>query len=381
MKPALRSVASQPSWIIRSRDIELAVTKLGGHMAPVTFRRRSRRPISPYYVSPWQSEGLKIDEPVLLPLRGDFFCLPFGGGEYRGEKHPAHGETAGRTWRLAGCEQTAGVTTLTLTLRTRARAGKVTKHLRLADGHDAVYVSHTLEGFSGRMPLGHHATLAVPEKPGDMRIAVSPFRFGQTAPGQFGDPAAGEYTSLASGRRFRDLRKVPLIWASPRYGDCSRLPTREGFTDLLAVFARRDVKRAWTTATVVSQRYLWFSLKDPRALPTTAMWISNRGRHGPPWNGRNRCVGLEDVCAYFDRGLAESVRANPLSKSGIPTAVELSPDKPTPVNYIEGAVPVPGGFDRVADVQFADDEVRFIAESGKSATATVKHDFLDTGEV
>ncbi len=381
MKPVLRTIAGQPSWVVRSRDIELAVTKLGGHMAPVTFRRRGRRPVSPYYISPWQGEGRRIDEPVLAPLRGDFFCLPFGGGEYRGELHPAHGETAGRTWRLGGCEQADGMTTLTLSMRTRVRPGKVTKHLRLADGHDAVYIRHELEGFSGSMPLGHHATLAVPDKPGAMRIAVSPFRFGQTAPGQFGDPASGEYTSLASGRRFRDLRKVPLVWANPRYGDCSELPSRPGFTDLLAVFARRDVKRAWTTATVVSEGYLWFSLKDPRMLPATAVWIANRGRHGPPWEGRNRCVGLEDVCAYFDQGLAASVQANPLSKAGIPTAVKLSADKPTAVSYIEGAVPIPRGFDRVSDVEFADSQVRFIAASGKSVTAAVNHHFLDTGRL
>ena len=77
----VKTIVSQPSWVIRTSDVELAVTQLGGHMAPVTFHRRSAAPVQPYYISPWQGERLKIDEPVLVPLRGDFFCLPFGNNQ------------------------------------------------------------------------------------------------------------------------------------------------------------------------------------------------------------------------------------------------------------------------------------------------------------
>ena len=70
----LREVHAQPSWILATDDIELAVTRLGGHMAPVTFDRRSERPIRPYHVSPWQEERLAdLPAAVLVPLRGDFF--------------------------------------------------------------------------------------------------------------------------------------------------------------------------------------------------------------------------------------------------------------------------------------------------------------------
>ena len=49
-------------------------------MAPVTFFRDSAQPVRPYYVSPWQEEApSKMPAPVLVSLRGDFFCLPFGG--------------------------------------------------------------------------------------------------------------------------------------------------------------------------------------------------------------------------------------------------------------------------------------------------------------
>src|SRR5262245_45101693 len=68
----LRTINSQPSFVIGTRQVELAVTELGGHMSPVTFFRDSRRPVQPYYISPWQDEKpSKMPAPVLVPLRGD----------------------------------------------------------------------------------------------------------------------------------------------------------------------------------------------------------------------------------------------------------------------------------------------------------------------
>ena len=54
----VRDVHGQPSWILAGDDVEVAVTKLGGHMAPVTFDRRGK-PFQPYHVSPWQDEKLE----------------------------------------------------------------------------------------------------------------------------------------------------------------------------------------------------------------------------------------------------------------------------------------------------------------------------------
>ena len=59
----------------------------------------------------------------------------------------------------------------------------------------------------------------------------------------------------------------------------------------------------------MDEGFLWFSLKDPAVLPMTMLWMENHGRHFPPWNGRNCCLGLEDLCGYFAGGYAPSVRA------------------------------------------------------------------------
>jgi hypothetical protein len=76
----LETIDSQPSWILESPQVRLAVTKVGGQMAPVTFLRDSGKPVQPYHISPWQNEGLQdLPAPVLTALRGDWFCIPFGG--------------------------------------------------------------------------------------------------------------------------------------------------------------------------------------------------------------------------------------------------------------------------------------------------------------
>jgi len=382
MKPTIRTIASQPSWVIRTKQVELAVTQLGGHMAPVTFYRGSSSPIRPYYISPWHGEKLKISEPVLVPLRGDFLAFPFGGNAapYRGERHQVHGETAGAKWRFVSQTKVGKTTTLTLSMRTKVRPGKVTKNLHLVHGQNAVYIQHMLEGYRGAAPVGHHAMLAMPDQPRSVHVSTSPVRFGQTNPGLFSDPATGEYQSLAIGKRFKDLQRVPLIWKDPAWGDCSAFPTRTGFDDLLAVF-NKPGPVAWTAAAFENERFLWYSLKDPAVLPATALWISNRGRHGSPWNGRNVCLGLEDVCGYFADGLAASVRANPLRRAGLATAIRLLPGRPTAVNYIQGVVKTPRGFGRVRGAIFKRGKVLFIGAGGRRAVAKVNWEFLKSGEV
>jgi hypothetical protein len=382
MKAPTRTVRGQPSWVVRSRDVELAVTHAGGHMAPVTFFRRSAHPVQPYYVSPWQQERRKIAEPVLVPLRGDFFCMPFGeGGPWGATTHPVHGEPAGRQWTFRSLTCGGGLTTLTLTMRTRRLAGRITKTLHLLDRQNVVYMQHVLAGFSCATPLGHHAILDVPAEAGALRLATSPIRFGMTNPVPTGDPAAGEYPSLAPDRRFRRLARVATIWKSPATADLTRLPAREGFTDILAVFSAPGRRTAWTAATLARRGYLWFALKDPARLPATVVWVSNKGRHGPPWDGRNRCLGLEEVCGYFAMGLGASLRANALSRQGIPTAVKLSRKSPTAVNCIQGVVRVPRGFGRVRSAAFSAGKVTFTAEGGRRVTARVHHEFVRTGRL
>jgi hypothetical protein len=383
----LRKLHSQPSFVFATKEVEVAVTKLGGHMAPVTFFRDSARPVQPYHISPWQDEKpTKMPAPVLVTLRGDFFCLPFGGNsdEVAGEKHPPHGEIVGEPWKVVGTRKEGGVTTLTMGIDTMVRKGRVTKELSLVDGQNVVYSRHLIEGFAGRVPLGHHATLAMPEKDRAVRIATSAFRFGMTCPGLFSDPKQREYQALLPGAKWTDLTKVPAVWKGAPDADLTRLPGRYGHADLVQLANEPWEKTggpAWTTATFTEDGYLWFALKDPAVLNSTVFWMENHGRHGHPWNGRNNCLGLEDVTAYFADGLAASSRENLLTKEGVATAVELSAAKPTEVNYIQGVAKIPAGFENVRTLEFAPGQVTFVSTTGQRVTAPVRHEFLKTGKL
>ncbi|HUP78684.1 MAG TPA: hypothetical protein VM260_09030 [Pirellula sp.] len=372
----------QPAWVIQSDQMELAVTELGGHMAPVTFYRKDPAPVQPYHISPWQGETHNYPVPVLVPLRGDFFCLPFGGNvdAYRNEKHPPHGETAGSAWKLAGMEKNGAVTTLILEMKTIARIGKVTKKLQLVDGHNVVYSSHRIEGFDGRTPFGHHATLAMPDKEGAFKISHSPIRIGRTNPTQFSDPANGEYQQLGIDQRFTSLTAVPSTFKGAPDVDVSRLPQKKGYADLLMIApADTGDKPAWLTAVRADEGWLWFSMKDPKVLTSTVFWLENRGRHQMPWLGRNNCVGLEDVTAFFADGLKASAEDNSLNRAGVQTALDMKGD--FTVRYIQGVAKIPKGFADVANVQFAEGSVVFVSTSGNRVAFPISHEYLKTGNL
>ena len=383
----MRTLHSQPSFVISTKQVELGVAELGGHMSPVTFFRDSDKPVQPYYVSPWQDEApSKMPVPVLVPLRGDFFCLPFGGNgqEVAGEKHPPHGEVAGSKWKFVANKKSGDVSTLTMAMDTEVRKGRVTKELSLVDGQNVVYSRNIIEGFAGRVPLGHHATLAMPEKEGSVRYATSAFKFGMTCPGFFSDPKNREYQSLLPSAKWTDLTKVPTAWKETPDADLTAMPARFGHADLVQIVNEPwETTRgpAWNAATFTDAGYLWFSLKDPSILNSTVLWIENHGRHGHPWNGRNNCLGIEDVTAHFADGLSASMNDNTLTKEGVTTTIELSASKPTAVNYIQGVVKVPTNFGKVQTLEFAPGEVTFVSATGQRVKASVRHEFLKSGKL
>ena len=380
---AAHVVGCRESWKLENDAVSLYVTKRGGMMAPVRFFPGSSMSFDPYYISPWQCEEEAPADPVLKTLRGDFFCMPFGaGGSYGGEYHDSHGETASGEWMRQDADviDAAGaVRRMDLSLETSQPAGKVHKRISLVDGHAAVYVRHVLEGFSGEMPLGHHATLKGAPTDEPAFVSTSSLRLGVTAPRRTLYHAGGEYYALEPLAEFTSLRAVPTVWRDTPTTDLSVFPARPGFVDIAQVFQEPGEFPAWTAVTFPSEGFLWYSLKDPLILPSTVLWMENRGRHQSPWNGRNCCLGLEDVCSFVAEGLGPSIEANLPRSYGLPTAVELSPDVPTVVSYIQGAVAVRKGFRRVVEVEFGQEQVTFRDESGLQATATVAHEFVENG--
>jgi hypothetical protein len=290
--------------------------------------------------------------PVLKALRGDLFCLPFGGNAtpFKGERHPAHGETANGCWHL----ESATAESLHLSLNTKVRAGRVDKYISLRSGQTAVYQRHVISGMAGPMNFGHHAMLKFPDQPGSGLVSTSRFKHGEVVPLPLEDPATGGYSSLRVGGKFRSLAKVPL--ANGGFADLGSYPARRGFEDIVMMVGDDRQPFAWTAVTFPAEGYVWFALKDPRVLRHTVFWLSNGGRHYPPWNGRHvNVLGLEEVTAFFHYGLAESAKPNHLSAQGHATCHQLNPKQPLTVNYIMALAPIPKGFDRVAEIVPAED--------------------------
>lgn len=380
--PKTRTVAGVPSWRLASSTVELHLTREGGHLAPITFDRRGRK-LRPMHVAPWAGRPVPKDTPAVVRLlRGDFFCLPFGANEtpFGEERHPVHGEPAGRAWQLGELERDGARRTLHLHMRMKRRPGRVDKAITLIDGHDVVYQRHTIRGMSGPMPLGHHATLRFPEGEGTGLIATSGFNYGYTFPGAFEQPQHGGYSILKPRARFRELSRVPRLDGAD--ADLSRYPAHRGFEDAVLLPNKLVRPFAWTAVTFPGQRFVWFALKDPRVLRSTMLWISNGGRHYPPWSGRHiNVMGLEDVTAYFSLGLAESAAENELNAAGIPTCVELDAERPLAVNYLFGTAGVPARFGRVAAIEPAgDDAVRITDEAGAAVEAPVDHGFVSRAD-
>jgi len=372
-----QKILGQPSWQISSDKVMAAITEQGGHLAPVTFRL-GRRSVEPFSVAPWAGEKMAGNTPAILrSLRGDFFCAPFGGNDtpYRNEKHPPHGDSANSRWQFESCESNSMGHTLHLSLQTTSRKGRIDKFIGLRDGETNLYCRHVISQMEGPMNFGHHAMLKFPGEEGAGLLSTSRILYGQVAPVPFESPANRGYQCLKPGSGIRRLDRVET--SDGRHVDIGRYPSRQGFEDLVMLVHESEPDFAWTAVVFPQERYVWFSLKDPGVLRSTILWISNGGRHYPPWNGRHLGVmGIEEVTSYFHYGLAESVRRNPVNRKGFATCVNLRKRDPLTVSYIMGIAAIPEGFGRVKTIRREPGGIGISSSDGIQIKTAVDTKFL-----
>ncbi|MBC8105739.1 MAG: hypothetical protein H7Z14_04045 [Anaerolineae bacterium] len=380
----LTTILGQPSWRIATPLVEAFVTRAGGHMAPVAFKLNGRK-ITPYSVAPWALEKSVQRDPktpaIIKVLRGDFFCMPFGGNgaPFGRERYPVHGEVANANWKFEGIEKNDGPE-LRLSLATKVRQARVDKTISLRRGHHAIYSRHVISGATGPTTIGHHAMLKFPDEPGSGVISTSRIVYGQVFPEPVERPEDRGYSMLKPGAEFDSLSRVETVAGETT--DLSRYPARRGYEDLVMMASDASAPFAWTAVAFAKQRYVWFALKDPRVLRSTILWISNGGRHYAPWSGRHvNVMGLEEVTANFHYGLAESVADNPRRRRGIETHVELDANRPTVVNYIMAIAEIPERFDRVESIEPAgnNDAVEIRSSNGEIIRTSIDIQFLGGG--
>jgi hypothetical protein len=268
-----------------------------------------------------------------------------------------------------------GSLTAVFDLETSQRPGRVVKTVTLKDGESAVYLTHRVEGFAGPAPLGHHTIF-----PGGnpKYISTSPMKFGITDNNSSGGYSGGEYYSLDCYKKFDSLEKVPTIWKDRPFTDCSIFPAREGFIDILQICNEPMTDFAWSAVACPEEGWLWFSMKDADVLNSTTLWMENRGRHGLPWNGRNSCIGVEDVCSHLADGLSAAAGENGLTEEGVKTCHILNDDNPFEVKYVHAVVRIPAGFDRAASIEKAPAGVVIKSFSGATVEARVDTSFIKT---
>jgi len=376
MKTPLKTVFGQPGWTFSNRTVKAFVTRTGGHLAPVAFKL-GRKTVQPFSITPWWNESPKGIPTMLRVARGDFFCAPFGGNAkpFRGEQHPAHGDSANLDYALESVIRTDDRVTLRASMRTQTRRGRVDKRLILRDGHAAVYCEHVLSGMSGPMTIGTHPMIKFPDRPGSGTITTSAFKRGYVVPESWETPENKGYSYLKTGASFSSLQRVPA--AGGGTVDLTSFPARRGYEELIELISDARQPFAWSAAAIPSEGWVFFQIKNPRVLRETVLWFSNGGRHFPPWNGRHvNVAGIEEVTAYFHLGLAESARPNLLTRAGAPTVVPMHPDRPLRVAHILGLAAIPRTFDAVKSIVPAKGGVTLVSRSGRRVFAPLDLDFV-----
>ncbi|MGA0134104.1 MAG: hypothetical protein ACO3ND_07105 [Opitutales bacterium] len=365
----MQTIHGSPSHVLSTPELDLAVTAHGGHLAPVTFHLPGAE-VSPYSLSPWlPSEADPELPPLLVHLRGDFLCLPFGGQE----AGPPHGDVANAVWSL----KSSGERHLCLEQKGSDTGATVVKTIKVEPGHHVLYVEHLISGLEGGWNYGTHPILdlsAVP--PGEGRVSVGPFRWGSVYHSEFSNPANGESGALKPGGAFTDLAAVPTKEGG--VADLSRYPARAGHDDLVMMASEPETaERPFGWSAVAFPGYVWFALKNVADFPSTLFWISNGGRPGHPWERRHLGrLGVEEVCSYFCDGVSDA-RKNLLAGIGIKTAREFRAADTVRLPIIQGVAPLPPGFGRVTAIEQAGpDAVVIHGCSGGSIRASVNWKFL-----
>ena len=376
-------IHGQESFRLKTKLVELALTQIGGHLAPVTFFPGEPNPITPYAIAPWAEEVPAPGTPrVITVLRGDWFCSAFGvnAEPCEGRQLPLHGETANSRWgAIARGKSNAGCW-LRLGMDLPLQGGSCEATTALLSGQSVVYQRHDLRGLSGPVNPGHHATLAFPNIEGAGRLSFSRVLYSQTYLQQTERPEHGGYSWLRADTEIKDLRAVPCIDGSTT--DLYRYPVRRGFEDIVILCSDPTSAFAWSAVTFREQGFVWFSLRDPKQLASTLLWFSNGGRYYEPWNGRHvNVLGIEDMTGFFHVGLAASCRSNPLSERGIRTCLEPNAEGDLSISYIQGVARIPSEFDAVAAIQPQEngEGVLMHSESGVTVELPCEIGFLNDG--
>jgi hypothetical protein len=355
-------------YTIQNEKVKVGVTEDCGHLYPVQFFI-DEKIIEPLNIVPWSEEKLEDSIPPMLKLlRGDFFCMPFGDSDFLKDENRAHGTTANDKWNLISKDELK----LELKLEKKVSGAEITKKVFLVPGHPVIYQEHEIAGGAGKIPVGHHLMLKVPEK---IFLSFSNFIFGETSPSPVEtDPEMGN-SILKYPQKFQNLKKVKT--KDGKDINLTRYPVFRDHEDLLMLRSNEELLFSWAAASAPRNGWLWFSLKNPKVLNSTILWLSDGGRKYPPFSSRHRkVIGIEEVTSFFHLGHKKSIEENHLNKKGIKTYIELKPDVTHKIRYAFGLVKIPSVFRRVISIEEDKNGIIMTDENRLKVRAEIELNFV-----
>jgi hypothetical protein len=359
---------------VRAEGVRVVLDLAVGHIRAFEVERDGRT-LAPLYTAPWVDDpAIANDESIKANLRflsGDFFCAPFGGSD--DPEIPGHGWPANSRWGPAGTKpHPKGGNIARFLLQKDVQGARLIKEITLRDGHSFIYQRHIFEGGKGRITVASHPMIKFSS---GGRLSFSPKAYAETpAMPLETDPAQGRY-ALKYPARFTDLGKAPLKDVDTT--DLRAYPIAARHEDFVMLVEAPGSRLGWAAAVRPDAGDVVLSLKNPRDFPVTMLWFSNGGRDYPPWNGRNVGVlGIEEGCTYSAYGYNASIARNPLSDSGVPTALELNPQGTAEVRHVVGALPLTEAWSEIALVETTDGRLQVGDVSGRRQGLPFDNGFL-----
>ena len=325
--------------------------------------------IKPMHIAPWENENLDDSiPPVLKILRGDFFCAPFGDSDIIEDETRPHGASANDFWNVINHTDSS----IELSLNKKIVSAELHKKVFLKDDHSVVYQQHEFIGGEGKIPIGHHSMLKADKK---LHLSFSNYVWAGT-PNEEIEVEPNGKSLLKYPQKFNSLKEVKLFDNS--ISDLTIYPTLENHEDLLMLVSDTSLPFSWSAASCPESGWLWFTLKNPKILSSTILWMSNGGRNYLPFSGRHKnVIGIEEVTSYFHLGHKASIEDNEINKLGYKTFIELNPKEKFIVPYIFGLTEIPNNFKVVKNIESVKDGINIIDENNVSIFVKVDLCFLN----
>jgi hypothetical protein len=304
-------------------------------LAPITFIIEGGRQVAPLYLAPWSADETRPALPeVLRGLRGEWPCVPFGSFRPKDGFPPdwaaVIGTSSGDTYQhgfSANVEWTwSRVTPYEVELSCRYPANndieELVRRITPVSDRAAVDIELTVKPRRRtRLPAGLHFTFCKPRTQAILRPGA--YRDAWTYPG----PPFEEIQALAPNRRFQDLHRAPARGGG--FIDATLFPLAVPAEDLIqlnGVDGQFDIDLPGDDCRV---SLVW----NREHFPSVLLWLSNLGLLRPPWNGTHVALGVEPVCSAFALGLDATRNENPISRSGVNTAIDFDPGRPFRTTY------------------------------------------------